>query len=856
MLELVPDHEAVGNSTVAALPEGCISLGRTHFVVANPSEEAGRRDEKYGRQFDLGDSGSPLPENIPLADVLIISPAVDELDNLDVVLARAISLTKSEATVLVAANKSVVLPILQDGGLKIISKIEVDELPVLYSVRSKQEHTNGTGMTNQYATILEPDVRTETIIAFSESLKHSLQDQGYSVAAKTLAQVSEDVKSESELLISLLELERPVMDDLSPLEYEGIKAVLLAYERRLWVTCGNDAAFGVIDGLSRCIGSEMEGTVAQVLHLSERTGLVHGPSLAMRIVTTSSAKEDEYRENEGLLQVARIHRSASENKVIRHHLEDSVRDSKMGADEDLRLSVGKPGLLDTLRFVEDDRVRADLADHEVEIQVMATGINFRDIMASMGIIPMSVLGLEGSGLVTRTGALASSQFKPGDRVSFLGVGAHATRCRTDYRLAVHIPDSTSFEEAAALPVVYVTAYHALVNLSRLRKGQSILIHAAAGGVGQAAIQIAQNLGLTIYATVSSQEKHKLLTDVYKVPKECIFNSRDTSFAKGIMRVTRGRGVDCVLNSLSGELLRASWECIASYGTFIEIGLRDILDNAHLDMRPFARGTTFTFLDSFGLLKEDPDYLGKILKDAFQLIRQVSLSSPYPLTAVPIGKVGDAFRTVQQGRHRGKMVLSFQGEHQVPILRKAQDSLRLDPDVTYLLVGGLGGLGRSLARHFVACGARNIVFLSRSGGESAEARALIRELSVARIRTFKADVADAASFRAAMAQCELELPPVRGVVQMAMVLRDTVFEKMSYDWWRTGLRPKVQGTRNLHEYFDSGRPVDFFIICSSISGITGNPGQAQYCAGNTYQDALAHYRRSQGLKVSTLDRSVV
>ncbi|KAG8158602.1 hypothetical protein KVR01_011724 [Diaporthe batatas] len=601
----------------------------------------------------------------------------------------------------------------------------------------------------------------------------------------------------------------------------------------------------------------MGAITTQVLHLSNATSLHHGPSLATQIITAKNPKnEDEFHEHDGLLRIPRIFEGDNENLAIKHHLFDSVREATVMPEEALRLTVGKPGLLDTLDYVEDDRLLSDLASHEIEVQVKATGINFRDIMAAMGLIPMTVLGLEGSGIVTKVGSQAASHFGVGDRVSFMGLGAHATRCRTDYRLAVKIPDSTTFPEAAALPIVYITAYHALVNQSRLRKGESALIHAAAGGVWQAAIQVAQRLGLVIYTTVGSQKKRKLLTDTYGIPEEHIFYSRDASFAKDIMRVTGGRGVDCVLNSLSGELLKASWECLAPFGTMIEIGLRDILDKEYLDMRPFAKGTTFTFLDTFGLLKEKPDYLGGDLKDAFYFIRENSLQAPTPLSVQPFGKAGDTFRTVQQGRHRGKMVPSFEDDGPAPVLRRAQDSLRLNPDATYLLVGGLGGLGRSLARHFVECGARNIAFISRSGGETPEAQALIRELSVARVRALKGDATDAASFRAAINQCESELPAVGGVVQMAMVLRDTVFETMSYDAWNTGLRPKVQGTMNIHDCFGPERPLEFFLMCSSVSGVTGNMGQAQYCAGNTYQDTLAHYRRSKGLKATSINLGIM
>lgn len=191
--------------------------------------------------------------------------------------------------------------------------------------------------------------------------------------------------------------------------------------------------------------------------------------------------------------------------------------------------------------------------------------SFKDVMAAMGLVPMAVLGLEASGVVIKTGSKAASLFQPGDPVIVFAEGCHATHVRCNYNAVAKIPNSMSFTEAASIPITHATAYHSLVNLARLRQGQSILIHAAAGGVGQAAIQLAKYLGLVVYATVGSDDKRDLLMKQYQVPESHIFHSRDDSFVKGIMRVTSGRGVDCVLNSLSGELLRASWGCLASFG---------------------------------------------------------------------------------------------------------------------------------------------------------------------------------------------------------------------------------------------------------------------------------------------------
>ena len=281
--------------------------------------------------------------------------------------------------------------------------------------------------------------------------------------------------------------------------------------------------------------------------------------------------------------------------------------------------------------------------------------------------------------------------------------------------------------AAAVSVVHATAYHAFVNLAKLRKGQSVLIHAAAGGVGQAAIQMAKHLGLLIYATVGSVEKRKLLIEKYGVNPGHIFNSRDTSFVHGIKRVTNSRGVDCILNSLSGELLRQSWYCLATFGIFVELGLRDVVGNTRLDMKPFMQNTTFTLFNLVTVTEQMPDQASEVFTAVHDLVRQGILTAPSSLTSYPLGEAENAFRLMQSGRHLGKLVLVTGEESEVPILHKASYSLRLDPKATYLLVGGLGGLGRSLASLFVDSGARNMAFVSRSGDGSAGAKKTIAEL---------------------------------------------------------------------------------------------------------------------------------
>lgn len=323
-----------------------------------------------------------------------------------------------------------------------------------------------------------------------------------------------------------------------------------------------------------------------------------------------------------------------------------------------------------------------LDDHEVELEVKVTGVNFRDIMTSMALITGKGLGQETSGVVLKTGSKASEVFKPDDRVSTLTLGdTHATKTICDYRATQKIPDFMSFEEAAAVPVIHVTA-------------------------------------LVVYVTVGVKDKRQLIREQYGIPEKHMFNSRDSSFVKGIKRVTGGRGVDCVFNSLSGDLLRVSWDCFATFSTFVEI---DFTDNMRLDMRPFSKSTTFNFINVNTLFEQAPETVGEIFSEVFKLLHEEVLRTPYPMTTFPAGQVEDAFRAMLQGKHRGKMMLSFtESNSEAPVLSKFKDSLKLDPHATYLFVGGLGGPGRSLAMEFVASGARHIAFVSRSGDAKPEA----------------------------------------------------------------------------------------------------------------------------------------
>ena len=842
VLELLPDSDS-SKAAMSTILDAATFPGQVRYVTAQPQGEAAT-EVSY-----LSGVESPIASEA-VADLIVVSPECESMVDLNKTLDKVLCFAKPTATVICTTDDESVEPILSGKGY-------------VSSVTS--------AMYNQPVGVLSDDVAgklevviIETPTAGDRSRKLALQ------LNENLTNDNHDVKVatwderivttiENKVVISLLEIERGFLDSLSEIDFTSLRGIIFNAKRLLWLTYGDDPVYNMIDGLARVVRGEFANTRFDVLHLSKATGLDHGASLAGRILIANS-RDAEFRESNGAIKVSRISLDHEQNKAIDRHLNDwTVIMPLREHNGPLRLTIGRPGLLDTLHLIPDDRWDGKpLSEHEVEIEVKASGLNFRDVMSSMGILNDAVLGLELGGVVKSVGCKVT-RVKVGDRVAACGRGTHATLLRTNEVFCAQIPDYMAFETAAALSVVHTTAYHALVNLAKLRKGQSILIHAAAGGVGQAAIQLSKYLGLVIYATVGSAEKKKLLVEKYGVHPEHIFSSRDTTFVHGIKRVTNSRGVDCILNSLSGELLRQSWYCLSKFGTFIEIGLRIILGNTRLDMKPFMQNATFTFFNLMLVMEQKPDEYGQVFATVHDLVRQNILTAPHSLTTYPLGAVERAFRLIQSGKHLGKLVFVINENHEAPVLQKASASLKLDPKATYLLVGGLGGLGRSLAGMFIDSGACTIAFISRSGDSGTEAKKTISELAArpaVSIKVYTADIADMRSFEQAMTKCEAECPPIKGVVQMAMVLRDALFEKMTFDDWAISLRPKVHGTRNLHEYFTTTRPLDFMILASSCAGVFGNSGQANYAAGNTYLDGLAHYRRSRGLKAVSVDLGII
>lgn len=664
-------------------------------------------------------------------------------------------------------------------------------------------------------------------------------------------------------VIILMEIHRPFLYNMTSEDFHIFQKLMISAYKTLWVHRSDDPAFSLIDGVSRVINSELRSPRISRLCLrstpsTDETRVELITRLSRRLMN-SDHEDTEYKEDDnGNLLIPRLLSPQVLNREIKAR---RARERKIGRTWNgvtpLRLAIGSPGLLNTLHFIEGTGWELEtLRPDEVEIQSSCAGVNFKDVLVALGSLGENNIGCEVAGTVVRLGstALKASGLRVGDRVASFARNSFATLARCDFRSVAKIPDSLDFASAAALPVNFVTAWHVFYNIACLQPGETVLVHSAAGGTGQAAVQVAQYIGAVVYATVGSGQKRNLLSEQYGIPPDRIFSSRDTSFSPAVRRMNGGKGVDVVFNSLSGKGLTASWECIAPYGRFVEIGKRDILAHNNLPMTMFEKNVSFAAVDVSMLNRDRPSVVGQALKSIIGLAASGSLHPAFPLQIHGVSEIQQAFRSLQSGKTTGKIVVEFRPDDTVQTVLSPRPSPSVKSDATYVIAGGLGGLGQSVAGWLVSQGARNLILLSRSGGQSESSRNFVRQLAArgAQVRTPICDISDLQALRDAIDHCisTFAMPPIKGCIQAAMVLHDAPFEATTYEIWQKAISPKVVGSFNLHTVLPKG--MDFFIMLSSMAGVCGSRGQANYAAGNTYEDSLARHRVASGEKATSLD----
>ncbi|KAK6951719.1 hypothetical protein Daesc_006242 [Daldinia eschscholtzii] len=679
-----------------------------------------------------------------------------------------------------------------------------------------------------------------------------------------------DAQPENKLLIFLSEIDKPLLSQLKAEEFTALQKMLTSVQGALWVVRGaydnsTSPDLNMILGLSRTIRSETLLPFSTLdLDGQNQLSTEQISEAVLKIFTAVFGKssalngELEFQERNGSFFTPRIIDDPVVNEIVHRETKPSaLQQTPFGeTDRQLKMAIADAGALETLHFTDDLTVEEPLNDEDIEFKVHAVGVNHRDLTAAHGKLATHDFGVEASGVVTAVGKDVRN-VQVGDRVAAITKGAFATSTRTKATFAFKLPLDMQFEEGATLPLAYSTAYYSLVELGRLSEDETVLIHAAAGAVGQAAISIAHMVGAKVFATVGSTEKKEFLIKEYGIPEDRIFYSRSLSFGNAVRQATDNVGVDVVLNCLTGDGLRESWSSLNKFGRLIDIGARDTNSSTRLEMTQFDNNASFMTVDIMAVAAERPKLLQRLLSDVSKLMRYGKIRPISPVTVFPISEVESAFKTLHGAKAHGKLVVVPHANDIVKATPPRKPAQLLKADASYILIGGTGGLGRSMARWMVSRGARHLVLVSRSGSATGKVKELIDEAAVvgAEIVVRRADVANPASVEE-LVQYGLEgLPPVRGVIHGAMVLRDVLFEKMTYDQYTTVIESKVQGAWNFHNAL-SGTPLDFFVAISSVAGAVGNRGQAAYAAANCFLNAFVQYRLAQGLPASSLDLTAI
>lgn len=714
------------------------------------------------------------------------------------------------------------------------------------------------------------------ISALTDALKEFLlqKDLGASeVKVIPLTQVP-DIKARHEVIwISLVELEHTLLATMDQREMDLLRSITDEAKTLLWLTGANmlgaqpKPSLTLSSGLSRSLMLEQPSLHFTVMDIGEfLNDPKHNQATTCENILSaldsclSDVDDREFIEQNGLLSIGRFSPDQDINMLFQRRFAaqdddtSAIQPAPLESISPAELRIFGAGASDSIHFQQLRDPQDAPAPGFVDVLVKAVSLNAKDVYALTGRLetPQGHTACEYSGTVTAVGPDVTN-VQVGDNVVALAPCRFATVTRGPAWAMHKMLPGEDANILPTLPVVYVSALYALRERAQLQHGESVLIHSGAGAFGMAAISLALRMGATVYTTVSSQAKRDAVATVLGLPREHIFHSRDSSFVDRVMAATQGHGVDVVVNSLVGDLMHRSWECIAHFGRFIEVGKRELTDAGRLDMSIFLRNATFSAFDLGDLFfSESPKHrrlFQTLTSEVLSLYRSGKIK-PVPSTIFPVSETIKAYRHFWSKDRVGKIVINLENTRGRVPSTPAPNLTVFSPKKVYLLVGCLGGLGRSLSRWMVARGALNFIFLGRSGSDKPSAKKLISQLIAAgaKATVVRGNVSNVDDVIRAVSACRATGLAIGGVVQAAMGLSDGLFSRMTSQAWHQGIQPKWAGSMNLHaalQEHEADKELDFFLLMSSVSGSVGTATESNYCAANGFLDAFARWRRTLG-----------
>ncbi|TGJ84628.1 hypothetical protein E0Z10_g4132 [Xylaria hypoxylon] len=677
------------------------------------------------------------------------------------------------------------------------------------------------------------------------------------VQTVSLTQLATADVSEMAVCISFLEIQNPFFTTISEEELTLLHCLTNNVNDIVWLTGADmmgspNPDLTLVQGLSRALRVEQPSLRLAVMDFGSLKSLSSSPGSTcealISLLRNFENDDNEFALSNGLLYISRFEPDIETNSLFRRRVsrEQKMEKIPISVSQPARLSIRQPGLTDTMYFQQMCEPHMAPPEGYIDVQTMAVSLNAKDVYTMSGHVETRTgsLAIEFGGLVTATGP-GVTNVNVGDRVVVVVPNYFSTIERVPSWTAHRLLPSEQYGVVSTLPVIYCAALYAINNRAQVRNGETILIHSGAGAFGIATIAIAQRAGALVYTTCSSAERRKFLVDNVGIPETHIFNSRDDSFVDAINMMTGGRGVDVVINSLTGDLMHASWRCLAPFGRFIEVGKRETVDNGKLEMHVFARNTTFSAFDLTEMFFQEGEHykalIAGLVKDVLELYRSGQIE-PVPITTFDVSEISQAYRYFSSKDRIGKIVVSLENPNSLLTVAPAKYLTILDGGKVYLLVGALGGLGRSITQWMISRGAKKFVFLQRSGCDKASTQEFVDRLRQA---------------VASVTACTALGGPLGGVVQAAMGLHEDLFVRMTSESWHASVKPKWAGTWNLHTAIDGyDESLDFFLMTSSMNGSVGIPTESNYCAANAFLDAFASWRRNQGKPATSLGLGMI